>query len=361
MDNLNDLINSIDEIKDEFSISGGSGMPEFNSIYRSTKFLNWKKEIQFELQKIYDNSGNEFIRDTLVLVKEGFNGWQDEQKYNELSGYLRAIQKNIVHIGLEDTKKMKLFISHKSEDKELINGFVDLLISIGFSSDNLIYTSKPGYGIPLGMPIYEYLKKTLNNDVVIIYMLSNNYYKSPACLNEMGGAWVNSSKGYVFMLPLFTYQEIDGAIDPRAIASKLDDSLKLTELKNELVDQFKISRPSDIVWEDNKSKYLAEYEVEKKKYKERFNYANIEFYGLDYEKNRLLYRLTNNSNNKIKFRELKIVFDTTSGENEIEITNDNIIYPNESRIEFHQLDEDTVGKILYYSEVKLTYKHIVLS
>lgn len=95
MGELNNLINMLGEIKKEFSVVGGSGVPQVNSIYSNPKFLEWKQEIQFELQRIHDKTKDKFIWDTLVLVKQGFNGWHDEKNYNELSGNLRVIQKNI--------------------------------------------------------------------------------------------------------------------------------------------------------------------------------------------------------------------------------------------------------------------------
>lgn len=103
MDNLSNLIDMIEEIKDEFSISGGNGLPQLNSIYSKPKFLEWKQEVQFELQRIHDKTKDRFIWDTLVLVKQGFNGWHDEKNYNELSGNLRVIQKNI---NLYETDRM---------------------------------------------------------------------------------------------------------------------------------------------------------------------------------------------------------------------------------------------------------------
>ena len=54
-------------------------------------------------------------------------------------------------------------------------------------------------------------------------MLSDNYYKSPACLNEMGAAWVLKKEYRSILLPGFDYKEIEGAINPRKIGIKLDD------------------------------------------------------------------------------------------------------------------------------------------
>ncbi len=54
---------------------------------------------------------------------------------------------------------------------------------------SFICTSVPGYGISEGAKIYDWLKKQFQNyDLRVLYVLSKNYYASPACLNEMGAA-----------------------------------------------------------------------------------------------------------------------------------------------------------------------------
>lgn len=72
-----------------------------------------------------------FIWNALVNLKQGFNGWKDETAYNELSGSLYPIGKNIdkyyyseeitaVKKAKEEItmqqKSPKIFISHSSSD-----------------------------------------------------------------------------------------------------------------------------------------------------------------------------------------------------------------------------------------------------
>lgn len=85
--------------------------------------------------------------------------------------------------------------------------------------------------------IYDYLKAQFNEyDLHVIFILSKNYYESIACLNEMGAAWILKNKYTTFLLPNFDFKEIDGAINPRKISIKLDDT---PEIFNELMLQFK--------------------------------------------------------------------------------------------------------------------------
>ena len=128
---LLELVNQIEHIKSLFHISGGNGMPQFNVVHDNPEFSAWKQEVQFELQDIYDRTNDNFIWNTLTSVKQDFNGWKDQTSFNELSGSLLAIRKNIdkyypdeintvSKIKEENTmiqKSPKIFISHSSQDK----------------------------------------------------------------------------------------------------------------------------------------------------------------------------------------------------------------------------------------------------
>lgn len=115
----------------------------------------------------------------------------------------------------------KIFISHASTDKDYVEKIVDLLIDIGIRENQIFCSSVPGFGIPLGKDIYEYLREEfIDNDLHVIFALSNNYYASVACMNEMGAAWVLQNDYDVILLPGFNYSEIKGAINPRKISIK---------------------------------------------------------------------------------------------------------------------------------------------
>lgn len=54
-------------------------------------------------------------------------------------------------------------------------------------------------------------------------MLSNNYYKSYDCLNEMGAVWALRAEYQAILLPGFYFPDTCGAIVPQRISFKLDD------------------------------------------------------------------------------------------------------------------------------------------
>jgi hypothetical protein len=209
-------------------------------IYDNPEFIEWKQAIICELQDIFDRTQDRYIWSIINgagIIRQftGCNG--SERKYfNELKGALMAIKKNIpkyypatneiqaIQREENSTKRVKIFISHSSNDVEIVSKFVDLLADMGLTNKDLFCSSIPDYGIPLNEDIYDYLESLFNEyDIYVIFMLSQNYYNSPACLNEMGAAWVLKSNYTSILLPGFDYKEIKGSVNPDKIGFKLDD------------------------------------------------------------------------------------------------------------------------------------------
>ena len=159
-------------------------------------------------------------------------------------------------------KETKVFISHSSKDKVYADELVELLEYIGFDENNLFCSSTSGYDIPLGEDIYEYLKNQFNTyNLHVIFMLSENYYKSIACLNEMGAAWVLHNSYTTILLPGFTFEEIKGAVNPNQISLKLDgdpDEVKerLGQLKNNFQKTLGLKTISDVRWEKKRDDFI---------------------------------------------------------------------------------------------------------
>lgn len=112
-------------------------------------------------------------------------------------------------ISTSDNKPKKVFISHASNDKPFVQLIVNLLEDIGLSETEIVCSSIPGYGIPLGKDIYDWLSEQFQNcDLHIIFILSDNYYNSVACLNEMGAAWVLKQKYDTVLLHEFDFLKL---------------------------------------------------------------------------------------------------------------------------------------------------------
>lgn len=274
-----DLVALIDEIPEieakfrRFEPSDGLCVPPGEFIYDNPDFIAWKEEVKFELQEIYSRSNDTYIWNIINAtgVIHKFNGknYDERDNFNKLKSSLLVIRKNInkyyppKNEQSEDNEmlKTKVFISHSSTDLKYVEPFVDLLADIGLTNDNLFCSSVPDYAIPLNQDIYDYLASLFRNyNLYVIFMLSENYYKSTVCLNEMGAAWVLKSEYTSILLPQFEYREIKGAVNPNRIGMKLDDQedqlkKRLGELKNIISKSFGISVP-DNRWEKKRNEFI---------------------------------------------------------------------------------------------------------
>lgn len=271
------LIKEIPTIEGKFRIfepSAGMCIPSGEFIYDNPDFIEWKEAVEYELQQIYDRTMDTYIwniiNDTGVIHKFNGKNYDERENFNRLKSSLKVIEKNIdkyfpdeKSIESEITKAMKpkIFISHSSKDVKYVEPIVELLADIGMTNDNLFCSSIPDYGIPLNQDIYEYLSSLFSeNELYVIFVLSSNYYGSPACLNEMGAAWVLKNEYTSILLPKFEYQEIDGAVNPNKIGMKLDDDdellkKRLGELKDIISEKFSIS-VSDMRWEKKRNDFI---------------------------------------------------------------------------------------------------------
>lgn len=161
-------------------------------------------------------------------------------------------------------KPIKVFISHSAQDLAFVQPFVELLASIGLNDESMFCSSIAGYNVPLDYNIFDYLKEQFQNyDLRVIFVLSDNYYNSAACLNEMGAAWVLQYRYTSILLPGFHFSEIKGVIDQMRISIKLDSDEfelkpRLNELRNTLISELglKSTVSSQNIWESQRDKFI---------------------------------------------------------------------------------------------------------
>ena len=275
------LIDSRKEIEKKFhSFDGGMGT-SFEQISDVPEFQNWLQEIKLELQGIYDRTHDIFVWETINLCGKRMDGVTEKKYFIELAGKLQAIRKNIDKYYPEEKvvselpqsqggvfcmkKKPLIFISHSSKNKDQVAKIADLLRSINLSPRRDIFCSAlPGYGIPNGANIFDFLRERfLNYDLHIIFVHSPEYYESPVSLNEMGAAWVLRANATSLLLPGFDFSGMKGVIGSACIAIKLDGDRpevkdRLNQLRRELESEFDISDNEDIIWEEARDKFIRE-------------------------------------------------------------------------------------------------------
>lgn len=156
---------------------------------------------------------------------------------------------------IENVKKAHmLMISHSHKDREIVGSFVNLIEDVGVPEEEIVCTSLPGQGIPIGGRVYDWLKiKCTENDMHVIFLLSSAYYQSPACLNEMGAAWMVGMTHTTVFLPGFDAKNIEGCLDSSEVGISLSDEediirYRLNELKTQLIREFSLPELSQSKW-----------------------------------------------------------------------------------------------------------------
>ncbi len=269
------LINQIDSVESHFHMSPSSPgllVPSVEEIYDVPEFQSWIQLIQFELQEIVDTTGDEFARETLKIAKAKYNGWRDKANFTELKGKLLAMQSHIdkycsgkgESVEEQSTKPVKIFISHANKDKEYVAKLVELLDGMGLDQTQVFCSSLPGYDIPVGADIFDYLRQQFQEYELHVFLIhSKNYYMSAASLNEMGAAWVLRSNCTSFLLPSFSFADMTGAINGKAIAIKLDNDEievkdKLNQLYDAIINEFGLTKKAAVIWEAKRDRFIKE-------------------------------------------------------------------------------------------------------
>ncbi|HAH63828.1 MAG TPA: hypothetical protein DCL73_17210 [Treponema sp.] len=198
----------------------------------------------------------------------------------------------------QDQRKA-IFISHSSRDENIASKLVDALIEMGIDKDILFYSSRPETGIEVGNQLEKKLYENLRSSEVVIFVLTDNFYRSPICMNEMGAAWILNKEVVPILLGGLTPDGMQGVIDKKYIAfsTEKDD---VTRLEKKLLkyitkrNTFKTTQEifsaflngaNEMIDGDNKAKQDNISEIEKNIVANRFTDDEIILFNLFIELN----------------------------------------------------------------------------
>jgi hypothetical protein len=244
-------------VKNECSKQGAYGV-----IYISgSEYVAWLQKCKMFIKK---NVKDREIFDEFADLAKNANG-NGESEFEEVIGSLKALEaydfSETRKEELSSNKIDKIFISHSSKDVEYVKLFVQLLNDIGIkkSDEHIFCSSLPGYGIPYGENIYDFLKKELNSsNIMVLFVLSHNYYQSAPCLNEMGAAWISSKLSNSVLTPNFEFRKVSGAIDPSKISFFMHDEDGLNKFKDKIVELFELEDVNYQIWEKDRKRFVEE-------------------------------------------------------------------------------------------------------
>lgn len=262
---LSARINAVEQLRQQYESSSRDAVNSQKTIDLYHKWYNealvlFAGEISpsdeyFRVFKKPDNSGNGYV------LEDNYHAIQ--ASYFVLLDMLKSGRLKRPHS--EDGQRSKrplLFISHSHEDSGFVDALVELLRTLGFNKTSMFCSSVEGYGVTEGNDIYDTLKNLFRQyDIYVVFVLSEHYYASAACLNEMGAAWVLQSNYSTILTKGFRPRDIHGAINPNKKAIVIDDARHvrsaLNDFRERVMGVFELEDKDDIiVWEDNRNRFL---------------------------------------------------------------------------------------------------------
>lgn len=78
---------------------------------------------------------------------------------------------------MSEESHKKIFISHSSKDKQIVDIFVDKLLHLGLQIDpnDVAYTSREETGVGTGEDIRKFIKENISTCDFVFFMISENY------------------------------------------------------------------------------------------------------------------------------------------------------------------------------------------
>jgi len=243
------------------------------------EFKSWKNLVERTLIKVFGKNSTEFEQfsaldfyyrvfivtsssdytsDHLRVFRQDFKMLiaSIEQYIEELA----EEEPEIIKPSNEEKPLSKVFISHASADADVVEEVIEILETIGLESNQIFYTSFEGYGIDLGENFLNKIKEELSSDSLVIFILSDNFYKSPVCLCEMGATWVLAKEHIPMIIPPLDYSDIKGVI-PLSQGLRINEAMKLNSLKDKIENDFSLSNSmSSSTWERKRDRIVARIE-----------------------------------------------------------------------------------------------------
>lgn len=246
-------------------------------------FVAWAHTTKLALQKIYNADSQEYrIFNGLAFGTDKQKAFYSDEEiqacYDKDLTLMRSVLKSYLEDLVEEAEaenKMakpagvpqdaapatppapkKVFISHASADATIVDELIDILKLIGLRQDQIFCTSIKGYGIPLGENFLDRLKAELNDDVLVLFVLSDNFYRRAICIAEMGAAWALTKQHVPLIVPPFTFDMIKGVI-PLTQGMVINDKHDINALSQLVEKLFNIPNASGQDWERSRDKVLA--------------------------------------------------------------------------------------------------------
>ena len=150
----------------------------------------------------------------------------------------------------------KIFISHSSLDKDIVDAFIDKILVLGLNIQlqDIACTSREDTGPMTGGDIRDFIKENISNCDFVFFMISENYHKSSICLNEMGAAWATDRIVKPLVFPNITFDSIGWLYNVRK-GIMITDSFALDALYDDINEKYN-NRIKISTWNKQKNDFI---------------------------------------------------------------------------------------------------------
>jgi len=153
-------------------------------------------------------------------------------------------------------KSRRIFISHAAKDKDLADGFVELLNTTSTSADDIFCSSLEGLGVPSGKNFITYIREQIQQPEVVVMLLTENYFASQFCLAELGAAWSIGHEALPLLVPPLTYNDVKGVLLSTQV-DRIDNANDLDRFYDELCRILSPAHAKVARWTARKNTFLG--------------------------------------------------------------------------------------------------------
>ena len=172
-----------------------------------------------------------------------FNGLINAYSFGDIRTALKILDNIYSNTNDNESNRhgKKIFISHSSKDRDIVEKFVDhiLLLGIGLSTEDVFCTSIENLAIRNGEDIRSHIQENIRCADFSFLLISDNYKASEICLNEMGAVWAYDSNVRLYLLPDTNFNSIGWLCDTRK-ANKITDTVALDLLYKEMHEYYSL-------------------------------------------------------------------------------------------------------------------------
>lgn len=156
-----------------------------------------------------------------------------------------------------------VYVCHSVIDKKFARKTIELLFDIGLNEEQVMSSYSDNYSIPLWEDRYEYIRDKLNRRVVVIFLISNNFYNDIICNQDVGALTALNCDCISVVTADFTGTPFRAIYPDKKIIELGAPNVKvsLRKMKGILEESFCINRLSDDRWEQCRDDYINELTV----------------------------------------------------------------------------------------------------